>query len=185
MSRDLGTAILTPINVDMHAVNDIIISKLPGQEKVYFSADQNMSDDINDQLNFPVEFFNSLSPSGFPPHKLTLKVGTIVMLIKNLYRKKKLCNGTRLTILELHNQFILAKKIIDDEDIIIPRINLHYDEDDMPFKFERRQFPLIPAFAMTINKSQGQTFDKVGIMLNQPVILSWSALCSNVSMPFR
>ena len=33
----------------------------------------------------------------------------------------------------------------------------------------RTQFPLLPAFAMTINKSQGQSFDKVGVSLDVPV----------------
>ncbi len=33
----------------------------------------------------------------------------------------------------------------------------------------RSQFPVIPAFAMTINKSQGQSFDKVGVSLSNPV----------------
>jgi ATP-dependent DNA helicase PIF1 len=39
----------------------------------------------------------------------------------------------------------------------------------MPFKFRRLQFPVRPAFAMTINKSQGQTLDTVGIYLKKPV----------------
>ncbi|KAH7056233.1 hypothetical protein BKA57DRAFT_531925 [Linnemannia elongata] len=39
----------------------------------------------------------------------------------------------------------------------------------MPFKFQRLQFPVQPAFAMTINKSQGQTLDTVGFYLKKPV----------------
>jgi ATP-dependent exoDNAse (exonuclease V) alpha subunit len=31
------------------------------------------------------------------------------------------------------------------------------------------QFPVLLAFAVTINKSQGQTFDRVGILLEEPV----------------
>ena len=33
----------------------------------------------------------------------------------------------------------------------------------------RRQFPVKVAFAMTINKAQGQSFQKVGIYLSKPV----------------
>lgn len=53
--------------------------------------------------------------------------------------------------------------------ILISRINLTCTGTILPFKFQRTQFPVIPAFAMTINKSQGQTFERVGILLRQPV----------------
>ena len=36
-------------------------------------------------------------------------------------------------------------------------------------KLERHQFPIRPAHAMTINKSQGQTFDMVGMDLRRDV----------------
>jgi len=39
----------------------------------------------------------------------------------------------------------------------------------LPFKFQRRQFPISLCFAMTINKSQGQTLSRVGLYLPQPV----------------
>jgi ATP-dependent exoDNAse (exonuclease V), alpha subunit - helicase superfamily I member len=45
--------------------------------------------------------------------------------------------------------------------ILIPRINLTYSGNILPFNLQRTQFPIIPAFAMTINKSQGQTFLKI------------------------
>jgi ATP-dependent DNA helicase PIF1 len=39
----------------------------------------------------------------------------------------------------------------------------------MSFKFRGLQFPIRPAFATTINKSQGQTLDTIGIYLKKPV----------------
>jgi hypothetical protein len=53
--------------------------------------------------------------------------------------------------------------------ILIPRINLTYSGTILPFNFQRTQFPIIPAFAMSINKSQGQTFEKIVILLRQSV----------------
>ena len=36
---------------------------------------------------------NSITPTGMPPHKLNLKVGFTVMLLRNLCSKRGLCNG--------------------------------------------------------------------------------------------
>ena len=36
--------------------------------------------------------------------------------------------------------------------IVIPRINLTYSGTIVPFNLQRTQFPIIPAFVMTINK---------------------------------
>ena len=47
--------------------------------------------------------------------------------------------------------------------VFIPRMTLMPSDSNLPFKLKRRQFPFILAFAITINKSQGQTFDSVGL----------------------
>ena len=53
--------------------------------------------------------------------------------------------------------------------ILLPRIVFDSNDLDSPFQLRRRQFPIRPAFAMTINKSQGQTMRRVGVYLPQPV----------------
>ena len=50
--------------------------------------------------------------------------------------------------------------------VLIPRIMLRSKDREFPFEWSRRQFPVRVAFAMTINKSQGQTLSKVGVWLN-------------------
>jgi hypothetical protein len=55
------------------------------------------------------------------------------------------------------------------KDVFIPRIPIIPSDLDLPFKFCRLQFPVRPAFAITINKSQGQTLGHVGIYLKKPV----------------
>ena len=53
--------------------------------------------------------------------------------------------------------------------VFIPRISNQPTEDQVAFKFTRRQFPVRLAFAMTFNKSQGQSVKYVGLDLRRPV----------------
>jgi ATP-dependent DNA helicase PIF1 len=56
------------------------------------------------------------------------------------------------------------------EKVIIPRIPTEPSKTaELPFQFQRLQFPLRLAFTITINKSQGQTLNHVGLVLNSPV----------------
>jgi len=174
MSSDELTkrVILASTNEVCLNINKEVIRQLPGQEYVYNSADSIVSDDPSDALNYPTEFLNSITLSGMPPHSLVLKVGTVVMLIRNLCPAKGLCNGTRLIIKSLQRYSITAEILSECNrgDLVnIPRIDLAPSDVNLPFVLKRRQFPVIPAFAVTINKSQGQTYDNVGIYLNEPV----------------
>jgi hypothetical protein len=51
----------------------------------------------------------------------------------------------------------------------ILRMKFITDNNGLPFTFRRKQFPLRLAYAMTINKSQGQTFSHVGLHLGDDV----------------
>jgi ATP-dependent exoDNAse (exonuclease V) alpha subunit len=53
--------------------------------------------------------------------------------------------------------------------VFIPRIIMCPSETHWPIVLRRRQFPDRLAFAITINKSQGQTLDNVGVYLPSPV----------------
>ena len=142
----------------------------------YLSHDFLLADHSGDQ--YPEEFLNTLSPSGLPRHQMTLKVGTPVILIRNLNAQKGLMNGTRLIIQELHEKYIvgvvqrdpglanlLHQVDLEDNVHIIPRISCCPTEDNMTLRFVRLQIPVLPAFCLTINKSQGQTLQAVGLFL--------------------
>ncbi|GJT04178.1 ATP-dependent DNA helicase PIF1-like protein [Tanacetum coccineum] len=51
----------------------------------------------------------------------------------------------------------------------IPRMNISPSDKKMPFQLNRRQFLISVCFAMTINKSQGQTLSNVGLYLERPM----------------
>ncbi|GBM67963.1 hypothetical protein AVEN_150011-1 [Araneus ventricosus] len=94
------------------------------------------------------------------------------MLLRNLNPKQGLRNGTLLLITGLHENFISAKIVSEYNRggvVFLSRIELAPSDVNLPFVLKRRQFPLIPAYAMTINKWQEQTFDQVGIYFNEPV----------------
>jgi len=145
-----------------------------GEERIYLSADSidpSDSDSLKNHVITP-DFLNSIKVSGMPHHSLRLKVGAPVMLLRNLDPKGGLCNGTRLHITQFCSHIVEAKVITGDrigKIVYIPLINITPSDTKLPFKMRRRQFPLSVAFAMTINKSQGQSLEQVGLYLPKPV----------------
>lgn len=146
--------------------NATIQNFLPGQLVSFKSVDTVMNQD--DVVNYPTEFLNSLELPGLPPHNLQLKVGSVVIMLRNI-NQPRLCNGTRLAVKKVMNNVIEATIIkgkYKGEDVLIPRIPMI--PTDLPFDFKRLQFPVRLAFAMTINKSQGQSLEVCGINLEFP-----------------
>ncbi|KAG6672053.1 hypothetical protein I3842_16G038000 [Carya illinoinensis] len=93
------------------------------------------------------EFLNSLKFPGIPNHKLRLKIGLSKWVVE-----AKIMTGTHV-----------------GEKVFIPRIILSSSNSKLPFILKRRQFSIYVCFAMTINKSQGQTLEHVGLFLEKPV----------------
>ena len=94
------------------------------------------------------------------------------MLMRNLNPSIGLCNGTRLICLSFSPHLIETEIITgvhSGQKVLIPRISFIPSDVQLPFEFKRRQFPIRPDFAMTINKAQGQTMKFVGIYLPSPV----------------
>ena len=50
-------------------------------------------------------------------------------------------------------------------------MSLSPSQSPWPFKMIRRQFSFIVSYAMTINKSQGQSLQNVGLYLPKPVFI--------------
>uniref|UniRef100_A0A0R0EF43 ATP-dependent DNA helicase n=1 Tax=Glycine max TaxID=3847 RepID=A0A0R0EF43_SOYBN len=149
-------AILASTNETLQEVNDYILTLIP----VVISA--------HSQL----KFLNSLTTSGLPNHCLKLKIGTPIMLLRSLDQTQGLCNSTRLIVTRLAKHVIAVDIIFgtnSGDHVYIPQMSMSPSQSPWPFKLLRRQFPIMLCYAMTINKSQGQSLSSVGLYLPKPV----------------
>lgn len=167
-------AILAPFNTDCNEINDTICEHLSGELRTYPTADIVVEDDDAIVANYPIEFLNSLTPSGCPPHEVKLKEGIIVMILRNLNVRGGICNGIRCLIRRLADTFIEVEILSNKGRLygnrtFIPRIDFLPMEGNLPLKMKRRQYPLRVVYSTTINKNQDQTFDSAGIYLRRPV----------------
>ena len=168
-------AIVCPKNETADEVNENFLSKLGGEPTIYISSDEAIPvgrDAAATEMLYPPEYLNTFKFPGLPPHKLQLKVGVPIMLLRNVNLEGGLCNGTRMIVTNLMSKVIEAEIITGTrvgEKVYIPRIPLTHKDPNYPFIFKRKQFPIKVCYAMTINKSQGQSLNKIGVYLPQPV----------------
>ncbi|XP_057453106.1 uncharacterized protein LOC130744967 [Lotus japonicus] len=168
-------AILAPTLESVEIINTEMLGKIPGEIKEYLSCDTTCRSDEDSEVEaewFTTEFLNNIQCSGIPNHKLSLKVGVPIMLLRNIDQAGGLCNGTRMIVKDMGKNVIVANVVSGKqlgEKVLISRMDLVPTDSGLPFKFVRRQFPIALCFAMTINKSQGQTLSHVGLYLPKPV----------------
>ncbi len=125
--------ILAPKNTDVDEVNNVIIESLSEELHTYLSANSlipieegaSVIAGVSMDSLYPVEFLNILQFNGIANHKLKLKVGVPILLLRNLNQSIGLCNGTRLIIKRL-SQHVIEGEIITgnnvDKRVFIPRI---------------------------------------------------------------
>ncbi|XP_010456594.1 PREDICTED: uncharacterized protein LOC104738054 [Camelina sativa] len=166
-------AILYTTNEDVGIINEYMLDQLEGEERIYLSSDSIDPSNLRSTTN-PVltpKFLNNIKVSRIPNHRIRLKVGCPIMLLRNIDARGGLMNGTRLQIKQM-TEFVLEAIIITGDrvgdKVLILRILLTLSDTKLPFQMRRRQLPLAVAFAMTINKSQGQSLGNVGIYLSRP-----------------
>ena len=149
----MSRAVIVPINDDAQEVNDILMRQLSGEEMVYKSADkllnkkkcqeeESKDPEISDDLKFPPEYLNSISLPSMPPHRLVLKPGAPIMLMRNLDPQNGHVNGARYVVKSLHKHIIhaeLATGTHKGKAILLPRI--YFNPQGTPWQFmQRKQF---------------------------------------------
>ncbi|XP_071718423.1 uncharacterized protein [Rutidosis leptorrhynchoides] len=179
-------AILAPTNEEVAIINEHVLSTIDCEEIVYYSSDSLCPDENNDlfaQKVYSPEILNGLKVPGVPNHRLALKRGVPIMLLRNIDQSKGLCNGTTL-IVERLGEHTIEARIITGQSFgnitYIPRMIVAPTNKKIAIKFQRRQFPITVCFAMTINKSQGQSLNSIGLFLRKPVFTHGQLYVSNV-----
>lgn len=166
---------------DLFGLNKKVENDMAGadEEIVTLTATNSVAENINkkrlaqisrEEFTYLAEIEGEFKEKDYPVEKdITLKVGAQVIMVKN-DPKKQWVNGTICRVVELSDSLIRVS--IDHKICDVPKMaweKIRYSHNKKTDNIEEevigsfRQYPIKLAWAITIHKSQGQTFDKVMI----------------------
>ena len=171
--------ILAPTNVSTDLMNAEVLKHVNGETMVALSTDTLKTDEHGRrgssiaqrlQAEYPPEVLHSINGKNVPPHKLELKENGLIMITRNVNFREKMVNGQKAVIERIRGNVIQARLLCEGSPtIVIPRITFDISVGRNGVTFQRRQYPVRLCYAMTINKSQGQTLNTVGVDLRSDV----------------
>lgn len=161
LKANKGYITLTTHNAKADAMNTQALEDLEGKEQVYKAV---IVGDFPDKI-YPVD------------EELKLKVGAQVMFVKNdLSFDKKYFNGKMGIIKSLSKDEILVHFPEENTTIEVEKYeweNIRYKVDELTKEIEEEvlgtfvHYPIKLAWAITVHKSQGLTFDKAALDVSQ------------------
>ena len=149
------------------AINSAAFERIAGLESIAVASDDSRS--CQSPELYPSEYLASLNFGGVPPAILKFKPQARFMIIKN-FMPPDVCNGV-LCELICWSKFNVQVKLLTGPGkgriVMMPRCHFSVNEREsgLPFQLRRWQFPIVPAYAVTIHKSQGQTLSRVGLVI--------------------
>ena len=164
--------LLAATNEVVDEINDEMVEQMPGDAHTLTSVDT--VGDTDNPTMFPPEFLNKLDPSGLPQHRLKLKKNTVVILLRNMNLPAGHCNGTRYLVKHIGTYRLLLEKLntkLGDTNttLLLPRIPMVHKNKHIPCTVSQLQFPIKIAYCLTIDRAQGQSASKCGILLPKDV----------------
>ena len=143
---------------------------MPGDSHRLLRNDKIVTDDQNMPDVVSVEYLNEVDVPGTSPHKLHLKLGSLISFIRNIFFDSGLVNGRNVLDIEV---------IADGSPLVkVPRTCFEVQVGGRGIAFHRMQFPVRSCYAMTINKS-GTNIETRSLGSAWGRVLPWSAIrCS-------
>jgi hypothetical protein len=147
-------------------VNDAALSRFPGVPSYSIATDDLSECKSPDE--YPPEYVQSLNIHGVPPSQLTLQINARYMIVRNA-NPPAICNGILAQLIGC-SRYICKIKLLTgpgkNQMVYLPRFSTRVTSESsgLPFAFTRRQFPIIPAYCVTVHKSQGQSLNVIGVI---------------------
>lgn len=141
-------------NADVDAINNNELSKILEEEKIYYM----------DSMG-PEELVRSLKKNCMAPEELKLKVGAVVMFVKNNFDAGYV-NGTIGKVIYLEDDEDPIVETKNGTKIIVRPTSWSIEGDDKILA-SIQQLPLRLAWAITVHKSQGMSLDVAEIDLSK------------------
>jgi hypothetical protein len=183
-------AILCTSNLEVDHINSTILDQMDnGQLTEELEGVTCLATEVRQAAQFLQceDHLENINKPGVPPHRLYLKVGSICFVMRNLSRENKMMNGSKVLITKIVGNYqIWATHLETNEEFIFPRIQFKFG--DIGATILRKQFPLRLCYAMTKNKSQGQTLQKVAVCEHRLAFahgqsyVSYGRVCNATSM---